>query len=62
MVEYHVVEEEKQHGEIVPRGLILFLLTKTRRMGRRKVSEEFSEYPYLIMSMKQWNGYWDNKL
>ena len=59
MVHNHVIEEVNYHDEIGIRGFGFNLFDEDEeRVGR----EVLSEYPYLLISMKVWPGYWKNQL
>ena len=59
MADGHIVEEGKEDYEIGQRG---FGFNLSDAYKERVVREGLSEYTYLLIFMKLWLGYWNNKL
>ena len=59
MLDDHVVEEGKGHDEIGLQGFYFNIFEENEEGLVRKV---FSWYPYLLMLMKLWPGYFNNQL
>ena len=59
MVDYHAVEEGKDHGEIGLRWFYFNFFNKDEKAGDREGS---SEFPYLLMLIKIWPGNGKNQL
>ena len=58
MVDDNVVEEGKEHDEIVLQGFNLFIFGKYEEGVGREV---LSEYNYLLMLINIWPGDWNNR-
>ena len=59
VVDDHVVEEPTDHAEIILRGFYFDVFDQD---GEGVVREGSSEFPYLIILIKLWPGYWMNRL
>ena len=59
LVDDHVVEEPSDHEEIGLRG---FYFNVFDEYEEGVVREGSSEFPYLLMLIKLWSGYWVTQL